>query len=232
MMHCLGFVHEHQRQDSNKHHNAAKINDQDFITCSYYKSIGHYDYKSIMHYGNDMMKGHYKDKKTANEMKKYIGKSTTFSKGDVAAIKWLYGPNGSHYGEWHRPCIPGEGCDNETCFCSACGQSTPWCGFAKENVNGHWTCCLSEDRESTECNARKWGHTGFWFVLHCPFCVMHNTALLCRHMECEKSCLKSQKGECNCGACGVGCKHIGKAAHWSCCYQEKFEARCKQEIAQ
>eukprot|EP01084_Bolivina_argentea_P132501 233834_1 len=206
MMHCLGFLHEHQRIDAPEHHNRWKTGkvDRDFKIDEAFISIGHYDYRSIMHYNCAMMHGFYKDLDTQVEMEKYVGKSKTFSTGDIAAIKILYGINSEHYGEWHMACT-NKKCNDQICYCDSCGNSIPWCGFhGKRNINGHWTCCMNEDKNSV-CHSR--GHTGFW------------------HMNCD-----SRYGctdiVCKCGACGAGCKHKGKAAHWSCCYVEEFDKWC------
>jgi len=205
MMHTLGFVHEQQRKDAKQHHSASNLRkyDSDFITSDYYKCIGNYDYQSIMHYACCFFDGTYIDKQTEEEMKKWVDKGETFSKGDIAAIKLLYGLKDSHYGVWHPPC-KSKHCTAYVCHCGSCGVSKPWCGWhGKRNTNGHWTCCMREYKNVTTCHSK--GHTGFW------------------HMECEKTC--PDKG-CKCGSCGAGCKYVGKKAHWSCCRQEKFDAWC------
>ena len=214
MMHSLGFVHEHQRIDSKDHHKGAdtkgKIErDPDFISDEYFISIGHYDYQSIMHYKCHFFNGLYNDDDTKQEMEKWVNKSETFSKGDIAAIKILYGLKDSHYGEWHPPCTSAN-CSDMICYCDSCGNSKPWCGFhGKRNEYGHWTCCMNENKGSTICHSK--GHTGFW------------------HMKCESNC--PEKG-CKCGACGAGCKYIGKKAHWSCCLKEKFDEWCTNLLKQ
>jgi len=209
MMHVIGFFHEQQRVDSPSHHKAAETrgNDLDFVLVSDCVNVGHYDYQSIMHYPCYYFDGLYLDDDVKQQMEQNVEKLDTFSKMDLAAIKILYGIKDGHYGVWHRACT-NKACNDTLCYCGSCGQSQPWCGFhphKKRNTKGHWTCCFNEDEKSKKCHMN--GHHGFW------------------HMECEQRC-DAKKHGCKCGACGAGCLHEGKKAHWSCCLVEKFEAPC------
>lgn len=197
MMHTVGFGHEHCRNDRDFHCQVLpdKVNDHNYQKRGY--DIGSYDYRSVMHYGDQAG-----IKASNKELANLADNGESLSQGDRDAIRLLYSPPGTHHGEWHMKCP--STCTEKSCGCGNCGliRGGIHCGYA--GTEGHWTCCMSEERNS-EC---KIDHTGVW------------------HAECQKF-NECRTGFHPCGNCGGGCRHIGIKAHWSCCNEEDFNAKCK-----
>ena len=114
MMHIIGFHHEMLRSDAAKHCLSNKHSTNRKVV-----SFGQYDYISIMNYANGVR---YEAKN--DEYARKADKGQTFSQGDLAAIRRIYGDNSStgkpHFGVWHKECAPK--CTKTVCKCGACGQ--------------------------------------------------------------------------------------------------------------
>ena len=92
LMHNLGFMHEHQRQDRDLFVKPKVENDPDFVKIKDLFEIGPYDPESIMHY--DLCKDlHISVNSLLNEEQKnkLIKLAKTFSKGDLEALNFFYG---------------------------------------------------------------------------------------------------------------------------------------------
>eukprot|EP01084_Bolivina_argentea_P257716 434251_1 len=197
MMHVLGFHHEQIRCDAKYHCKSNKNQSNGTI------AFGQYDYLSIMHYPN--RSGFIAKNR---ELSRLADSGTTFSQGDLAALRRIYGKrkqhsNKLHFGEWHEECATS--CIINECNCGNCGPLSNGLNCGYEGMNGHWTCCMNEDKNSF-CNPT---HTGFW------------------HMKCSNTCSTKY---CFCNSCGKGCTYEGNEAHWSCCDSEQFVSKCTKEL--
>ena len=110
-------------------------------------TLGSYDYCSLMHYcelQNELLFGE------NEELRKCADKLETFSAGDKAAIRILYGRKGLHHGEWHPPI------SDKLCYYK-CQKflNQVHCGYW--GSKGHWSCCMDENEDS-ECLTT---HSGF-----------------------------------------------------------------------
>ena len=203
MMHALGFCHEFQRSDWKTH---CKSNKQGIRKGAV--PFGHYDYKSIMQYANNVATAFVAGN---DEYARVTDKSTTFSQGDLAMLRRIYGPrkltkNGKvtdlkkleHNGDWHKACS--SQCTATTCRCGACGKLPGGVNCGYKGMKGHYSCCMNEEKESY-CNSV---HSDFW------------------HMACVDS--RCTDKLCYCGSCGGGCTYEGSKGHWSCCNNEDFKA--------
>jgi len=203
MMHTLGFIHEHQRNDRDKHITLEEksLEDDNFVKDGV--PLGQYDYKSLMHYGDGVG-----FKCNNNELSSSADKSLTFSQLDLAGIRRIYGKEiyknvqRPHFGEWHKGCTSNK-CTDKSCCCNACGQLPGGINCGYIGFKGHWTCCMNENENNLECHP---SHTGFW------------------HMACEDPKCTSEL--CYCKSCGGGCTYNGNKAHWSCCNKEEFDSEC------
>lgn len=188
MGHCIGLEHEHERKDNAEH------------LCNTHKikgtgnniSFGNYDYYSIMHYGAGALGIEVASNK---ELEDRADKGSSFSAGDIAVIKKMYGGKKIHHGDWHVECDPSR-CTDIECGCSGCGNLHGGCNCGYEGMNGHWTCCMNETKYS-DCDSV---HTGFWHAR-------------CRPTS-QKPCTNK---DCYCKNCQGGCTYVGMEAHWSCC---------------
>ena len=152
MMHIAGFRHEFAITDTLQHMAHMEIDNQEIV------DIGNYDYCSIMQYPSYCSSSD-KTRKALNKKLEIMSKDSrdkTFSAHDLAAIKIIYGDKYSHHGIWHKAC--GSKCSKSKCECGICGPlgSGANCGYS--GIKGHYTCCLSENKNSN-CETN---HTGFW----------------------------------------------------------------------
>jgi len=206
MMHALGFRHEMARKDAPYHCKSNKHISDSRRTIQF----GAYDYRSIMHYRNGIG-----FKANNMELRRLADRSPTFSQGDLAGLRRIYGQQlrskaGSatndddekglvHFGEWHKKCS--DQCTETSCGCGACGVLPGGINCGYTGMKGHWSCCLNEEKDSF-CNTV---HTGFW------------------HMACVgKGCTDTM---CVCKSCGGGCTYVGSKGHWSCCNEEEYESK-------
>ena len=76
-----------------------------------------------------------------SELRRVADTMTTFSNGDKAAIRILYGKKGIHHGEWHK-------CISEKLCYYKCKEmlSGVRCGYW--GSEGHWSCCMKEKFKS------------------------------------------------------------------------------------
>eukprot|EP01084_Bolivina_argentea_P279920 478628_1 len=204
MMHAIGFSHEFTRDDWSNH---CKSNEQAEYSDECIK-FGQYDYKSIMQYENLAA-----FTATNDEYARTADYGKTFSQGDLACLRRIYGKNNkgnsivngrAHFGEWHEACSPD--CTLTSCKCGACGKLPGGLNCGYVGMNGHWTCCMNENKDSN-CNLT---HTGFW------------------HMKCVDS--RCTDKNCYCKSCGGGCTYEGSKAHWSCCNKEAKDSTCTYHI--
>ena len=139
-----------------------------------------YDYASLMHYGQITGSLEFEKNK---ELVKLADKSESFSAGDVACIKIIYSKKGTHHGEWHEQCK--KGCSDYSCSCGACGKIRGLTNCGYQGKLGHYTCCMSEEKNSMCLTT----HSGFW------------------HAKCVN--LKCTSKVCTCYNCGGGCTYEG-----------------------
>ncbi len=105
LMHSLGFAHEHCRADRDQWvtvnlQNVSLFNRSQFKNPPLSRDIGDYDYLSIMHYYSAAFSNNQKPTilpvphppKGKPFPAAKLGYATTFSKGDLAALKLVYGP--------------------------------------------------------------------------------------------------------------------------------------------
>ena len=91
IMHNLGFMHEHQRQDRDLFVKST-LKNSDFVIMDKIYAIGPYDPESIMHYKLDtdlqVSDNSLLTKEQKNKLKKL---ANTFSKGDLESLNFIYG---------------------------------------------------------------------------------------------------------------------------------------------
>ena len=156
MGHIAGLRHEFARHDALQH--ISRV----WEKPGNLKSLGAFDYRSIMQYPFKCVSEGALDDWSIITKQEYaqLCKDTeykTFSAGDLSALKQLYtSGKTSHHGEWHYACS--SKCTSLMCSCGNCGRlkNGENCGY--EGMNGHWTCCMSTDK-SGQCSS---SHTGFW----------------------------------------------------------------------
>jgi len=186
MMHTAGFSHEHCRPDRKDHvtidppkkkENESKSQKEleekrweANFGISTNQMIGGYDYLSLMHYGHNAGL-----KAKNSELTMYADKSKSFSEGDIRAIKILYGPKGTHHGDWvtrnqldYWDCCLSTRFEDSKCLsehtgvwhekcalmgrgCNeelcACGNCGRGCAYTGSEA--HWTCCRETTRDLT-----------------------------------------------------------------------------------
>jgi len=138
-----------------------------------------------------------------------MGYQETFSEGDLAALRKIYGGKNAHFGIWHSPCQD-KRCNDQICYCGSCGllSGSFSCGFTGYNKTGHWTCCFITNDNNFNCNVR---HSGYYHMAHV-------------------SLSKCQVGNCVCKSCPGGCMYEGEKGHWSCCLEEdRNKTECKMD---
>jgi len=162
MLHALGFYHEHARSDRDNHVIVDKKDKCiDNEICINGVQFGVYDYRSIMHYKVNCGLG-------ISSINRDIpmGYGNTFSEGDLAALRKIYGGKDAHFGIWHKPCSNPK-CSDTICYCNSCGLLSKEfaCGFEGFNKTGHWTCCFITDENNKQCNVK---HCGYYHMPHDP----------------------------------------------------------------
>jgi hypothetical protein len=210
MMHIAGFRHEFARDDTLRHKAVREGGDV--------QSIGHFDYNSIMQYpswcacgvdASDDLFDEAEARKLLSdralnmefEQRSQDTPTKTFSDQDKAAIKIIYGGLKAHHGTWHPACRPE--CSDSLCSCGNCGKLGDGANCGYIGMEGHWTCCFSEEQHSL-CQV---SHMGFW------------------HAPCNAGCTRTI---CRCNNCGSGCTYEGWSGHWSCCNTEDFHMPCSK----
>ena len=148
-------------------------------------------------------------KATNPELSRLADHSPSFSQGDLAGLRRIYGQQKRelvHFGEWHRACSAK--CTETACCCGACGVLPGGINCGYTGNSGHWSCCMKEQKDSF-CSTV---HSGFW------------------HMACVGDACSDKV--CRCKSCGGGCTYEGTKGHWSCCNQERFDSKTCSMIKQ
>jgi len=94
MMHCVGILHEHFRDDREKH-GVTVIDDHNEEVGV---KVGHYDYSSLMHYCSSQGVVEFESNSELINLQALADRGDTFSAGDLSCIKGLYTFGGKHRG--------------------------------------------------------------------------------------------------------------------------------------
>jgi len=201
MLHCAGFQHEQLTEGKNPH---CLVENRELpMTIAQDTGcipMGKIDFYSLIRYGPGFAK--------AKDFLAPTFNKHTISAADRAIIRTFYGNQGTHHGDWHQPCCS-DACTDQICLCDSCGRLPGGvrggvnCGYV--GLSGHWSCCMSEIKES-KC---KTTHGGYW------------------HAKCVGS--KCSQEGCVCYNCGGGCPYEGSTGHWNCCSQETFDSVCNSD---
>jgi hypothetical protein len=95
MMHTVGILHEHDRDDRKDH--GVELKHQ---PTQKGVPLGHYDYSSLMHYCHIPDIVEFPTNQTLISSQALADRGDTFSAGDLNAIKYLYSFGGAHRGQW------------------------------------------------------------------------------------------------------------------------------------